>query len=212
MNLNRIALSLIGIASLTGAALGQAGAAQAMQATEEQRLDSIWYATTNRISQQVELWYSHGEFLRCIQLLKFETTIFPYDFDNAGLLGWFQESTDDEPGALATYIAFRNANPNDPDGAYMEAMYYYRKRVYAKVPPLLEPLVKMSPHPHANIYRELATSYERLNLLADSKRVWQMYLAVDPSNDAAKRNLDRVLKKISGQMPMTPPAKPKRKS
>ena len=206
MKTNRWAIR-ISIA-LAGALLAVSASAQQNpppKATEQQRLDSIWYAATNRISQQADLWYSHGEYLPCIQLLKLETQIFPYDFDSVDVLGWLQESTNDGAGALATYIAFRQKNPGDPDGPYMEAMYYYRKQAYAKVPPLLEPLIKATPPPHPNVYRELAHSYEKMNLLADSKRVWEAYLAVAPNDSSAKTNLDRVEKKLKGLLPMTTP-------
>lgn len=162
-------------------------------------MDSIWYAATNRMSQQCDLWYDEGEYLRCIQLLKIETTILPYDYDSVSLLGWFQQSTDDEAGELATYIVYRQRNPGDPLGGYLEAMYYYRKKLYAKVPPLLEPLIKQTPPPDPNVFRELAHCYEKMDLLADSKRVWEAYLAIDPQDGAAKNNLERVEKKLKGQ-------------
>jgi hypothetical protein len=192
--------------------LGVAGAASAQQATEQQRLDSIWYAATNRISQQSDVWYKHGEFLPCIQLLKIETTIFPYDFDSVSTLGWLQGSTNDEAGELATYVNFRRSNPDDPDGPYLEAEYYYKKKLYAKVPPLLEPLLKMPQHPHPNIYRELAHCYEDMNLLADSKRVWEALLVVVPTDDAAKQNLQRVEKKLKGEVPIATPDRKKSKA
>ena len=193
-------LALFVVLACVGAAFAQQTSATKL--TEQQRLDSIWYAATNRISNQEDLWFEHGDYLPCIQLLKLETAILPYDFDSVGQLGWLQESTDDGAGALATYIAYRQKNPNDPDGPYLEAQYYYRKELYPKVPPLLEPLIKLSPPPHPNVYRELARSYEKMNLLADSKRVWQAYLAVDPTDQAAKTNLDRVEKKLKGLLPM----------
>ena len=182
--------------------LAVAAGAHAQHATEQQRLDSIWYAATNRMSQQCDLWYKHGEYLRCIQLLKIETAILPYDFESVSLLGWFQQSTDDEAGELATYVNYRKMNPGDPLGPYLEAMYYYRKKLYAKVPPLLEPLLKQQPPPDANVYRELAHCYEDMDLLADSKRVWEAYLAVSPNDPAAKKNLERVEKKLKGEVPM----------
>ncbi|MEA2552719.1 MAG: hypothetical protein QOJ65_895, partial [Fimbriimonadaceae bacterium] len=145
MKLNQVAAKVA--AGILCVAVVSSANADTQQLTEQQRLDSIWYGATERMSQQVDAWYGSGDYLRCIQLLKLETAIFPYDFDNTDLLGWFQESTDDEPGAIATYIAFRANNPNDPDGPYMEAAYYFRKRLYAKVPPLLEPIVAQKPHP-----------------------------------------------------------------
>lgn len=198
MNLKRI---------MVAATFVTAAFSAADQATEQQRLDSIWYGATNRMASEMDGWYHNGEFLRCIQLLKIQTTLFPYDFEGTDLLGWFQESTEDEPGALATYIAFRKNNPGDPDGPYHEALYYYRKKAYAKVPPLLEPTLKLPSKPHPNIYRELAHSYERLNLLADSKRVWKAYLAIHPDDLSAKKNLERVDKKLKGELPINPPKK-----
>lgn len=194
MNLKHIAAAIF--------ALTMASTVSAQHVTEQQRLDSIWYAATNRMSQQCDLWYAHGEYLRCIQILKIETAIFPYDYDSVSLLGWFQQSTEDEAGELATYVNYRRNNPTDPMGPYLEAMYYYRKKLYAKVPPLLEPLIKMNPHPDANVYRQLAHCYEDMDLLADSKRIWEAYLAVMPSDVAAKNNLNRVEKKLKGEVPM----------
>src|SRR5262249_33749165 len=102
----------------------------------------------------------------------------------------------------ATYVSYRKNNPGDPLGSYLEAFYYYRKKLYAKVPPLLEPLIRMTPHPDASVYRELAHCYEDMNLLADSKRVWEAYLAIAPNDPAAKHNLDRVEKKLKGEGPI----------
>ncbi len=189
MRLKGLGVALFAI--VTAIAFGQ-------KATEQQRLDSIWYAATNRMSQQCDLWYKHGEYLRCIQLLKIETTLIPYDYDSVSLLGWFQQSTDDEAGELATYVAFRKNNPGDPLGAYLEAFYYYRKHLYAKVVPLLEPLIKETPPPDANVFRELAHCYEDMGLFADSKRVWEAYLAIAPNDPAARNNLTRVEKKLKG--------------
>ena len=193
MNLKHLGLAVCIAAACT---------APAQKVTEQQRLDSIWYAASNRMAQQCDQWYSRGEILRCIQLLKIETTIFPYDYDSVSILGWFQQSTNDEAGELATYVAYRKSNPVDPLGPYLEAMYYYRKKLYAKVPPLLEPLMKLNPHPDANIYRQLAHCYEDMNLLADSKRIWQSYLSFTPNDVAARNNLNRVEKKLKGEVPM----------
>jgi tetratricopeptide (TPR) repeat protein len=197
------------IQQLLAAALLVAGTsiASAQKLSEQQRLDSIWYAASNRMSQQCDSWYSRGEYLRCIQLLKIETTIFPYDFDSVSLLGWFQQSTEDEAGELATYVAFRRNNAGDSLAPYLEAMFYYRKKLYAKVPPLLEPLIKATPHPDASVYRQLAHCYEDMNLLSDSKRIWQAFLAIAPNDPAAKTNLSRVEKKLKGEVPLGAPSR-----
>lgn len=196
--LRRSAVGALALAMMGGALAQQT----APPVSEQQRIDSIWYAATERMSQQVNLWYDHGKYLPAIQLLEMVMVLFPYDFDSANLLGWLLESTEDQAGALATYVDFRKNNPGDPDGPYLEAFYYFKKKLYAKIPPLLEPTMKMTPHPHPNTYRELAHSYERMNMVADAKRVWLSYLKIDPNDPAAKLNLERINKKLQGKIPM----------
>jgi uncharacterized membrane protein YukC len=88
---------------------------------------------------------------------------------------------------LATYIRYRKQNPTDPDRTLPEAQFYYLKRSYAKVIDLLEPIDKTKCHP--NVWRMLATSYKKQKMFADSKRVWQAYIALHPDDLQAKRNL-----------------------
>ena len=125
--------------------------------------------------------------------------IWPYDENAVDLLGGFLESTDQESAALATYIEYRKANPRDPDAAMFEAFFYVRKRIWAKVPPLLEPCIKG--RPHGNVFRQLARSYQELNLLADSRRVLKAFLRVEPNEPAALKNLRRIERMIRGEEP-----------
>jgi hypothetical protein len=42
-----------------------------------------------------------------------------------------------------------------------------------------------------------------MNLLADSKRVWQLYLEIAPNDKTAKNNLGKIEKKIKGEIPLS---------
>jgi len=115
-----------------------------------------------------------------------------------------QENVEHWAEALATYVKFKNLNAGHPDAPYPEAQFYFIKKLYAKVIPLLEPTIALLPH--ANTFRVLAQSYERLGLLEDAKRVWTKYLSASPDDAAAKNNLNRVLKKLKGETVAPPPS------
>ncbi len=160
---------------------------------DTKRTTAIWDSASNRLDAQYDIWFKQGDFPRVIETLRLTVGLFPSDFDYATSLGWMLENVKLYDEALAVYIKFRKDNPMDADSTFPEASFYYRQKLYAKVPPLIEPSLKGKPH--ANSFRILAHSYDRLNLLEDSKRVWQAL--VDLTKDpAAVRNLERVTKKM----------------
>jgi tetratricopeptide (TPR) repeat protein len=167
-------------------------------APDPKRVDLIWNHAADRLNQQTDVWFDDGDFPRVINLCRLMYGLYPDDFEVATNLGWMLENIELWDQALAVYIQFRTENPKNPDAAYPEASFYFRKKAYQKVPMLLEPTLKMATHPHSNNYRTLAHSYEKLNLLADSQRVWKQLLSVDPRDEAAKQNLARVEKKLRG--------------
>ncbi len=171
----------------------------------QDRVNQIWEMADSRASQIMDIWFKDGEFPKCIQILKFRAEIFPDNYEIYTDLGWMQENTEHYDEALATYVRFKKQNAQNPDAPYPEAQFYFIKKLYAKVPPLLEPTLDAKPHPDS--FRILAHSYERMGLLEDSKRIWTKYLSINPNDDAAKNNLTRVEKKMRGEK-----IPPKRKS
>ena len=172
------------------------GSAWAGAMSDAKRLNSIWDAVHDRLTRQSDAWFKQGDYPRVVQLLRFDYSLNPSDYDTATNLGWMLENIEQWDAALAVYIQLRTSNPNVPDDAWPEANYYYMKKAYAKVPPILEPTIKN--HPHPNTFRTLAHAYEKMNMLADSKRIWQQYLTKNPNDGPAKANLDRVTKKLAG--------------
>ena len=166
------------------------------QKPDTKRINQIWGAANDRLSRQADAWFEDGDFPRVVQLLRMHNQVEPSNIEIATNLGWMLENVELREEALAVYIALRRQNPNDPDAAFPEANFYFMKKVYAKVPPILEPTMKG--RPHANNYRILAHAYERMKMLADSKRIWELYISIDPNDEAAKANLSRVAKKLGG--------------
>lgn len=190
---NRITVKLaIGLLALTTVAW----TAEPKKQPEVDRTTRIWDIADKRAVGVADIWFKDGEFPKCIQLLKFRAELWPSDYEVYTDLGWMQENIQHWDEALATYVRFRNQNPNDKEAPYPEAQFYFMKKAYAKVPPLLEPTLAAKPHPDS--FRILAHSYERLGLLSDSLRVWKQYLAFKPDDDAAKNNLNRIEAKMKG--------------
>lgn len=170
--------------------------AQVNAAKQAARVAEIWSFAEQRASRQTDTWFRGGDYPRSIQLLRLRAELNPSDYEINGDLGWMLSNVRAFDEALAVYVRFRQRNPQNPDAPYLEANFYFQRKAYAKVPPLLEPTLPRNPHP--NSYRLLAHSYERLGLLADSQRTWRRYLDRVPSDEAAKNNLRRVEGKIRG--------------
>lgn len=162
----------------------------------ESRMDRIWVAAMDRINYQNDLWFNNGDFLRSINSLRFVNDVYPADWEIATNLGWLLESTENNTEAIAVYTRYKNFNlKTDPDAPWPLANFYFKKKQYDKVPPLLEPSMKATPHP--NSYRVLAHSLERLKKYKESLQIWNDLIARFPDDGAAKVNRDRVKKKLA---------------
>ncbi len=163
----------------------------------QSRVDAIMDLANDRMSTQIDVMFDDGDFLTVIQLLKVQAEMYPSDYEVWTNLGWMEENVEQWDAALATYVRYKRQNPNDPDGAFPEANFYFMKKLYAKVPPLMEPAIKEA-KVHPNAYRILARSYEKQNMLTDAARVYRALSERDPNDGAAKANLKRVEGKING--------------
>lgn len=162
------------------------------QSTENER--QISQEMTSKLEVQADHWFKEGDFPRAIQALRMRYAMMPGDMEAMTDLGWLLESTDRPGEALALYGEFRRNHPDHPDACLPEAEYFMRKRVWAKIPPLLEGQLKPKTHP--NGYRMLANAYERLGRLQDCVRTWEAYLKLHPNDEQAKVNLARVSEKL----------------
>lgn len=177
--------SLMAFAVLALAAVGSA---------DDARSEAIWTAAHNRYVTQMDRWFEDGDFPRCIQLLSLMHQIDPADYETTTDLGWMYGNIERKDLELEVYQDYRKAFPDDPEAPYPEAEFYYFKKEYEKVPPLIEPTIAKKPHP--NSYRILAHSYEKTGKLKDSLRIWDAYIARFPDDQTALNNRKRVAGKL----------------
>lgn len=180
------------IAAFALQSMGLADPTKKLVAQDRSKL--IWDSVHAQLETQIDVWFEKGEFPKIVQLLRVQNQFVPSDYEVATNLGWMLENIEQWDEALSVYVRFRKQNPTDPDSAYPEAHFYFGKKAYAKIPPLLEPTIAKNPQPNA--YRTLAHSYERMKLYADSKRIWETYLKRFPDDGAAKVNLAKVINKL----------------
>lgn len=159
------------------------------------RVDEVLDVANARMSRQIDAMFDDGDFPASISLLRLQAEMYPADYDVWTNLGWMEENVEAWDSALATYVRFKRQNPNDPDAALPEASFYFNRKLYAKVPPLLETTIKGKCHPNA--YRLLARSYEKQDMLTDAARVYKALTLRDPEDGAAKANLKRVEGKLA---------------
>lgn len=158
------------------------------------RQNQIWNAVDDCLITYADDAFDNGEFTRVVSALRFRLSIHPNDSEVLTDLGWMLENTSRAGEALGLYISYRLKNPEDTDAALPEITYYFRKKAFAKIPPIAEPELMRSPTP--NLYRMLFRSYEMLGLLSDAVRVLDLYLGRFPEDLAAKANRERIAKKM----------------
>jgi predicted Zn-dependent protease len=162
-------------------------------AQDPKKVAAIWEYVNERFDRQSDAWFEDGEFPMVIQLLRIQADLNPNDYDVVTNLGWMLENVEEWDEAVVVYREYRRNNPQDPDAMLPEADYWYRKKQFAKVIPLLKGLTNKA---HPNNFRILAHSYERTNKLKESESTWKRYIALAPKDEPAKRNLERVQKKL----------------
>jgi tetratricopeptide (TPR) repeat protein len=164
---------------------------------DNQRLQQIWHHVEDRMTDQSDIWFDAGDYLSAINILRFENKEAPADYEYATNLGWMLENVENYDQALVVYIRYRKDNAGIPDAPFPEANFYFSRKAYVKVPPLLQASIPQ--HPHPNSYRLLAHAYERLGLLPDALKVWKQLVSDHPEDDAAKVNLKKTENRLASQ-------------
>lgn len=185
----------MGVLGLSGASIA---APQKPQTSDLGRIGAIWSYAQDRIDRQTDVWFEDGNYPASIQALRVSAELEPNNYDTVTNLGWMLENVEQWDQAVVVYKRYRDDNPNDPDSGMPLGQYYYLKKKYDQVPQYLEPLLNDKRPPHPNVWRMLASSYEKLHKYEDSERVWKRYIVIAPADNQAKNNLQRVEKKMQG--------------
>jgi len=160
---------------------------------------NILDAARDRMSRQNDAWYRTGEFLPIIQSQEILVAVNPKDEETWDVLIWMYQNVEMPDLQWTATRRFASANPSYIDAKYYEANFMFAKKLYAKIPALLEPLISQSPPPDPNAFRFLAHSYNRMGYYEDALRVWDVYIKIKPKDLQAIANRKGVAEKMKKQ-------------
>ena len=168
---------------------------------DEDRVKDIMWHVEDRAGAETEAWYNDGDYPRAIQNLRIRSRLRPWDDNITTDLIWMLGNVKYEGERLAVAMRFRKENPDNPDRGLPEAQVYFPKRIYFKIPPLLEDDIMSDPPPHGNTFRMIGHSYSRLGFHEDALRVWNQYLKHFPDDPRFQMLRDREIAALSGETP-----------
>ena len=134
-----------GLAVFTVSGALAQGSAPAAAKADPKRVADILSFTKGRMNHQIDIWFDQGDYMKAIQALRHLVEVDPGNYEIVTNLGYLLRSVNKGDEELAYYIRFRKENPTNPDSSYPEAEFYFRNKLYVKVPPLLEPVLGKKP-------------------------------------------------------------------
>lgn len=148
------------------------------------------------IDEHADDAFQRGDFPLTIQMLRARYELDTSNEEIANNLILVLRSVEDEVGALAVAMRFRESNPNNPDRGLSVAQWYWQMRQYTRIPKILEPDIYRNPPPHPNTFRLLGNAYDRMGFYADALRVWELALSVYPTDQTFANNVTKTKRKI----------------
>jgi tetratricopeptide (TPR) repeat protein len=146
-----------------------------------------------------EVYFDDGDYLRVIASLRVLAEANPSDEESWSNLFWMLGNVEAYGEAWAATRKFARLNPTSAEPAFHEAQFLFSKRMWAKVPAILEPALRAEAPPKDSVsYRLLAASYFRLGWWEDSRRVSLELLKRWPADEIAKANVRKCDERLAG--------------
>lgn len=152
----------------------------------------------SRIQRNSDAFFADGQFGAVVEQQRLLCELNIHDEESWSNLHWMYYNIERLDLQWILSRDWAKNNPKYADARYYEALMFFMKRVYAKVPPLLEPAIAGPTSPDPNAYRLLAISYNRLGYWQDAVRVYDKYLAIKPDDATAIANRDRIKSRLKG--------------
>ena len=146
------------------------------------------------VNQALADHYFHtGEWDNTVTALDRVITLRPTDVNAYANAAWLLWSTDKTDRALAFYRRMIENNPTNPEAYYIVGQYYFfTRRDYKEALPYLEQAVQFG---ITGVKRHLyGHCLKQLGRTADALAFWRQQLADDPTNDVAKKEIEKLEK------------------
>lgn len=155
---------------------------------------------------KIDQAFHDGRFGDCLDALYSQLSLHPTDSDVQGQIIFMWRNVTFESKAISEATRFRLESPMNPMIAFNEGTLYQVKKLFSRIPPILEPCFMNATTVQPFIL--LADAYEKLGLIGEALRVCKVLRERFPADPSGRRQLQRLQNKMDGKEPIFPPPPP----
>lgn len=164
-------------------------------AGSQSRIDDMRAGYDREMDILIDKYYHEGDYEKVAKLLRTYAKQHPDDADISNSLVWMLFNVGNEPDSILESLRFVRDNPRNETGQLQLAQQYFMRKLYSRVPAILEPLIATTKE--SNAFVMLARSYEVLGMLKSALRVHGARVKLFPNDETGKRNLEKVKQLIA---------------
>ncbi|GEM_PF-4807383 len=109
-----------------------------------QRADIIYSRIFEKLEYRKDFLFHDGQYWECIGALQVQQGMYPEDGDINSTLVWMLGNVEREDLAFIEIHRFRQENPDNIVGALTEAEWCSTRKLWTRIPPILERLIAKS--------------------------------------------------------------------
>jgi hypothetical protein len=162
-----------------------------------ERANAIYENYKQRLTSTMDRYYHDGQYWTCIGYLRVRLGAAPADSHLSSDLVWMYGNVGEHDLAVAQAVRYRASYPTDAVAAEAEATIYRNRKLWERMPPILEPVLQFAVTPNAFVL--CAQAYEELGMLRQALRVLELRLQKIPSDLTAVKNRERIKKLLEGK-------------
>lgn len=155
---------------------------------------------------KIDQAFHDGRYGDCLDGLYSQLCLYPTDSEVQGQIIFMWRNVEMESKAISEATRFRLDSQMDPMIAFNECTLYQLKKLYSRIPPILEPCFMNATNVQPILL--LADAYEKQGLIGEALRVCKVLREKFPNDPSGVRQLQRLQNKMDGKEPIFPPPPP----
>jgi tetratricopeptide (TPR) repeat protein len=159
------------------------------------RIDELKAGYDREMDALIDRYYHEGNYPKVTELLRVYAKQHPDDDVISNNLAWMYFNIGKEPESMLESLRFVRDNPKNENGRIQLAQQYFTRKLFARVPRVLEPIMAATKHPYAFVM--LGRAYEELGMLKSALRIHEARVKMFPDDESGKKNLEKVKQMIA---------------
>jgi predicted Zn-dependent protease len=159
------------------------------------RVDEMQSSYDKEMDALIDRYYHDGDYEKVTKLLRTYAKQHPDDPVISNNLAWMLFNTGKEPDSIVESLRFVRDNPNSEVGKIQLAQQFFTRKLYNRIPRILEPIIATTKAQNAFVM--LGRAYEELGMLRSALRVHELRVKVFPNDANGRKNLEKVKQLIA---------------